>query len=558
MVALVLVVRTHVVPEDLPRLVSRTTQLIVEISTNGNADATLSILKVAYCRLIGHFLCILLDFGVSDEIYSSLALALWQGWIGSSVADHEDVIGAIQAWIERIEWPKRDSILSEIWKHRLQHCSLKSESTKARIERENGRHMNDDPAIVMKHLLEAIMDSDPLVAMEWPHLYENHLLQSPPDQVPKFFEPILSWWVTNAKTVDTGTPSPTHIERRAWVSVLMDTVQQKASALNSIPTIHHTASRVAKLLLVAVTDSGLRPNVFETMAIVLEQCGWEWIADDTLLTRNLGRASHWCTLLRLVAGEWKLQLDLSLSESQPEDSMLNGCAHALTSSILCLAQLSEEDISRCPSPDALWHLRASLKEAFDATIQYWLLLEGEEKKEHEALYDTVTGVFYVYLSEWDISESQTTFHQSLKALSVALNRRVYFDRSLVLSVVTVLGQADGSAFKDTVIHELQQPLILYLTRCFKTSMDEESLGLACHVLDVWASSIPVSLTDANLCDAILSCIQRIASTHNSDRQALSYAVTCYVTIQGNHKPSSEESLRIVERAIASSGFYSSL
>ena len=157
------------------------------------------------------------------------------------------------------------------------------------------------------------------------------------------------------------------------------------------------ASAILRLLLssLAWPDNDLtsRENIYRAIAALSSACGLRWMAnvslvDETSTESDLGAAAACCTLIRLSAGELRIALGWVLGDDDDKNSkedprtsriymnIVKDCLSICQAALRLMLDLSEglddEDFNLPTDfgPFAILHVRHSILDALDSTIQY--------------------------------------------------------------------------------------------------------------------------------------------------------------------------------------------
>ena len=157
------------------------------------------------------------------------------------------------------------------------------------------------------------------------------------------------------------------------------------------------ASAILRLLLssLAWPDNDLtsRERIYRAIAALSGACGLRWMAnvslvDDTSTESDLGAAAACCTLIRLSAGELRIALGWVLGDDDDKNAkedprtsriymnIVKDCLSICQAALRLMLDLSEgldDEDFHLPTdfgPFAILHVRHSILDALDSTIQY--------------------------------------------------------------------------------------------------------------------------------------------------------------------------------------------
>ena len=320
--------------------------------------------------------------------------------------------------------------------------------------------------------------------------------------LPSWWGPLLTWWVesssphTQSTTTATPTKHPSNPtedrglpSRHEWARLLLvglttcNTTASDFAPFHLAPLILSSVVAQADPLSYPETTTSSSTQSLSTMdlrtlawmtaarlvsvdrsastsASTIRRNQWEWLlitppppaADTTSLsttTRQKYDSRNLCALVRLAAGEWRIQLSLALTRNQESTSHNNhntdndsngvilaqacatvvaqACATVVAQALdLLVGQVEPPDDDyddAAPkwslTPQDLLHMRHSLQDALDATVQYLLDQQHVLDKQNEEQQQTnnnsrgewdpvVIRLLGALLTEWDVFLETTT------------------------------------------------------------------------------------------------------------------------------------------------------
>jgi hypothetical protein len=400
---------------------------------------------------------------------------------------------------------------------------------------------------------------------------------------------ILSWWFSKKN----NNKPCTSIEQTLWAQVLLASIQSQLLLLqrdggdNGSSSSSSGGSAIMKQLLLDestyqllvacivspnnnIANTNLRAMAWSTLTTAIGTCGWTWLVHDNhhgcpqqqeqstfnvSSSSSLGNGGKICTLLRLAAGEFKLQLASVVDDHHHDSLVLEATAQLLTQAVTFLCELAEKEQSATVlSGDALLHLRQSLDEAMDATLQYCALynsactqsttannISSSSKNGGDSIEMAGSTVVAQVLSALIVLH-QPCADEQWSALRVALAFEPT-DASL-LHALSVFFRANDDDYDFVKQHEL--PLAVFLQRYFNQH-DDETISTATHVAEEWIrqSTVPINVTA--LQETLLEWLER-ATTEQHLSDVVAAVFGCYVTLQGDDEPGERETT-ILKRAL---------
>jgi hypothetical protein len=409
------------------------------------------------------------------------------------------------------------------------------------------------------------------------------------DKVPAFWLPALQWWLQTNKSTSNGkrplketAPAPPFVNRDSarcsWAQILllctrsMALVSSFQDQLAKDVSFAVSLQRLVLTCVVSVQDSDrLRSIAWSTCATLIEYCDWEWLlvtSQENAKPSTLGRAASLCALLRLAVGEWKIQLGLLVSTeahapSEERVLLVQACAQVIVHAVFFVVEMADRmDAADSATPlplsaDALVHIRKSLEEALNLSVQYLGLTE----RRLASVDGPAVRVLAVLLSEFDVFEKHVTTkeledgNEILQALRVALDiHQVECQEDLLPCLAAVLTSSEGDESKVALLEEyelLDEPLVGFLEAFWNQAASLSSTQSACQVIELWSAAARIADV-SRLLQCIVGWIKRNLeqSSPPSDelKTALSTAVACYVTLQGDERPGEPDAM-VLQRAL---------
>jgi hypothetical protein len=343
-----------------------------------------------------------------------------------------DIVSSLGSWLERIDVRDLQVQVKHLWSVYTSRPTTKpskgSESTQV-----DGVNENDDSQVIMIRTIQGLLDktstadesTNPVQAwhMAWSTLVtqcEMRLLQSSTFAI---YNSLVILWSESKHPFDT------HKSRQVWLPCILlltqtlaslsrDFISKQLSSISSALTRIFLASCTWNKVTVVDNDQTSIPTLtWMTMSQLVDKVGCKWMlqrSPTTSLdkTTKLGKALHFCTIVRMAVGEWKIQLTASLERAHTfQDTVssvvLDACANLIRHAIDYIVQVSLEtdaSVYKSVPPEALIHVKVSLEEALDAAVEYLVLREIEQ-----ALVDVnVLGLLACLLQEMDAFEVHPT------------------------------------------------------------------------------------------------------------------------------------------------------
>lgn len=256
---------------------------------------------------------------------------------------------------------------------------------------------------------------------------------------------------------------------------------------------------LASVVSVELDSDQLRIAAWSTLAVLVDSCGWKWLMrnqhqgkerqeDASKTVTALGRAADICTLIRLAVGEWRIQLSwlVDVSSTTMQDGVRGGgdrlvlikaCADVLVEAINFIVLLADQVGDGAPddddkvtqtSPssslpltvDAVLHLRHSLIEALNNTIECFCLVE-QPRQSLPRSYASAVRVLGVFLTELDVFEAHQQYE--LPAINDNVNQDKESNRIGVL--LEVLATAMRLETKSTDVVGRNDDLVVVARFC---------------------------------------------------------------------------------------------
>jgi len=546
-----------------------------------------------------------------------------------------------------------DAILQQIWRAAARllqqtrnHTSKNNQESAGGGSEVEEQEDNDESAAqqLMDQTLTALLDQTRLVNVATTSSTDTTTGTMPPDlqlqleltnlwlhhgvrlakqrkKLPSVWRPLLSQWLqrsssTPASAKPTSSSSSTKEYNRyaaqlreKQAEVLLLILQTYCAAQQQQPTDNATilwtndddtnnmAADVTQLILACVVSvdpqqDELRVLAWMTVTTLVRSSStaWEWLFSQRQQSSNkLG------ALVRLAAGEWKIQLATLLNQtdedgagagasskttgiyngddSSPSFLLVEVCAQFLLLTVDYLLQLSDrmdddsdDNTANIPSGDVILHVRKSLDEALNSAVQYLGLM----KVRIPAVDSAVVRVLAKLLTEFDVfapapvalrmqqqqppkdgddGSPECAALQGLHvAMEIATNTTMNDDDGLHLSdcllpsIAAVLASAEGEPSRVSLLKEyglLGDHLYNFLERFWQSdgASDAVSVSWACQVSELWVSVDRICET-SRIQAVLVKCLQRMLKEALSPEivDALSTVVGCYVTLQGDDPP----------------------
>ena len=172
-------------------------------------------------------------------------------------------------------------------------------------------------------------------------------------QLPTFYRSLLSQWLAMPKD---------QTNQSAWAEVLlvvmMSHAKQQATSLKTLlfedATMSNELTRLS-LACVVSTDkstSEIRAAAWTCVVILLQSVGWEWLWQTKTSVGggggSFGGAANLCAMVRLAAGEWKIQLAAYTIATDDNDAqshsllvrLVEGCGSVVAEAVRYVIQLA--------------------------------------------------------------------------------------------------------------------------------------------------------------------------------------------------------------------------
>lgn len=292
------------------------------------------------------------------------------------------------------------------------------------------------------------------------------------------------------------------------------------------------------------SQSKLRLNVVELCSILVSGHGWGWIPSSE---RKLTQASHLCTWTRLAAGELRLQLEIACDG---ESSLFEAIALEASGLIIVAAMelLSQEaknaddGLDLTLDPEALLHLRQSLYNAVQATVNYFEITVNPKQAPSKVL-----GLLLREFSIWDddMPDGVTTESMLLavrKAMCVGIVEMMPCLANLLASAAEDEDKEEHLRKAEVLADSLDTYFVKFWTDEAFTHKD--AVSSACSAVESWFLLLdPTPMQTRSLAKHIILWIEATVSQPAIDSSAatpLMAAVGCYVVLMGDRLPPNGE------------------
>lgn len=546
-----------------------------------------------------------------------------------------EILLALQAWMESCnDTPKLDDMLLKLAvtvekMEEVEECSMEDIAAGPSTTKENGKQQqNNQQEDIMDQTVTALLDQTSLVniinetdsilsslsLLQHSHheqrarLFLHHGVRvaavENPHVLPLFYQPLLSKWLLEpSKKSKRRHP---HEVRRLWAEVLLVTLQARAQSLAavaasaSLQTMLNKDSTfsadLVRFIFACVIDSSddesssstkdlLRVAAWSTVGTLVQVVGWDWLfvrpTNSSLRSSgSLGVAGKLCALIRLAAGEWKIQLAaLVYAEDQQQQNqqndendpqspsclfvpLIDACGVVLVEAVKYVVQLAEQTNHESSIPllsgDSILHIRRSLEESLNVTGQYLGLSEQRLNQVDCA----AIRVFGALLTEMDVfentlgasmSETMKVPDQecvSLQALLVALRismADVESQEHLLPGLANVLASAHGVESREKLLEDyglLSEALLLFFESHCRSATNLSSASWACQVIEMWVSMEKGIFETSRLQAFLIQYLERMSQQQKRTAEmvdALSAVVSCYAALQGDEPPGEPDS-----------------
>ena len=220
---------------------------------------------------------------------------------------------------------------------------------------------------------------------------------------------------------------------------------------------------------------------------------------------KFGKLSYFCTVVRLMAGEWRIQLgrllvDEPINSRDGNDAVSAMCrvlsdycgiAVAALQEVMRIATAAEESGSLTVSPDALLHIRESFRDVLHSCIDFYnnnnnnsdtsndintrRRMDGED--DPTVSIARVFGAIMAEFSVWEELPTGTTVEEGITAMTRAC--RQHFT-GMLPGLLATFALSDGSGDKQLVV--VASAEILRFWRGIRVSEDASILELVCQLI----------------------------------------------------------------------------
>jgi hypothetical protein len=339
----------------------------------------------------------------------------------------------------------------------------------------------------------------------------------------------------------------------SWHGVVLQcTLALCAAPAEFQPTLHqhkNTATALIQLLQfhISSSESDVSSMAWMTLASLVEVFGFDWM-NDTATSSTLENATAMCTIIRLAAGEWRIQLGRLCVEMDTSRSLdIEACGGVISAALQYALQYADD----LPSA-ALLHLRDSFQDALHATVQY--LCHPVQDSNAHGLVGRLLASLLMEFDVWEGLPDGISTEETLQALSVALTSTDN-SRNVLPCLMTVLALADGSSKTVSLLDQydlLGDTLVNLLVSFWKNTLEVEAPQclLACQVAELWYTlGDPPPKATAPLRKHILQWIRSSIENELAIVPALASAVDCYIMLCGQDTIPSEREAIVIQRAL---------
>jgi hypothetical protein len=286
-----------------------------------------------------------------------------------------------------------------------------------------------------------------------------------------------------------------------------------------------------------------------TLASLVEAFGFNWM-NATTGSLSLGNATAMCTIVRLAAGEWRIQLGRLCVEVDTEAFQLESCGRVIVAALQYALQFTDESLPMIPSA-ALLHLRDSFQDALHATVQY--LCHPVQHANVQVLVGRVLASLLMEFDVWEGLPDGISTDETLEALRVALGS-TEDPRDMLPCLMMVLASADSSRNNVSFLesHNLLGDTLVNVLVSFwkKEDVEAPQCLLACQVAELWYTlREPSPKAMAQLRKYILQWIQTWIENESPFVPALASAVDCYIMLCGQDTIPPEREAVVIQRAL---------
>jgi hypothetical protein len=421
-------------------------------------------------------------------------------------------------------------------------------------------------------------------------------------RLPRFWRPLLDDWIQNAK--NKHVPQRNQISRirhaRLILVLLLNFCRQQP--LSVFQYDEAMISQIVSLVLaciVATTNSTdeIRTLAWSTIATWMD-LEWEWLlhskptrtkiitATATSQKNNLllGKCQNLCTIVRLASGEWKIQLEKelgSLDKNDRSDQNTNSnhvllseyCAKVLiqtVSNIVVPMSESNVDWMKNWTGDAILHLRQSLEEALQASIEY---MSSVNPNNNSQIVGAAIRVLASLWTEFDIFEEsrypnsyecdnkdnqkdQDDCSSKLQALKVALQmsvRDVDLQEQLFPCLTAIYASAEDDTDRIALLRQnglMSDDILLdFWDQYWERTTNVAVVPWACQWMELCIGMRAV-VNITRIRAALVQFLVRGSCQPPSPQMvnAFSSVIGCYITLQGEEPPT-EPDASILQNAM---------
>ena len=317
--------------------------------------------------------------------------------------------------------------------------------------------------------------------------------------------------------------------------------------------------------VVSPSDRSLRAMAWQTLVLVVETSGWNWILQASSKSSRLGSGTALCTWIRMAGGEYRIQLHTS-NNSATSLAVGEACARVLISAVQYCAKLAEEPHRMRLPGDALLHLRQSLEQALGTTVEY-LQTDGVNGAFSEIAV-RLFGILLMEIDIWELMVREDEKHRSPQAILQCLEAILprVMDYSLLPGLVNILSEAEDDIVKHGQLGCLLESLVDFLRGFWQRKLPladqlDDSIAWACSCTELWSNLAQNTGDDGNwkrqLALALVEWIESVLLESEVRQSALprvqsylSLAIGCYMTLSNDRaKQPREQESSVILRAL---------
>jgi hypothetical protein len=428
----------------------------------------------------------------------------------------------------------------------------------------------------------------------------NYSVKSSSTKIPTYY-PILLTLIGGNNNVSRARSLSLETQH-AWYEVLLLSTQALADGSCRQQYLqresdHNHVLLLPRLLLALVSspssDDRLRSQAWTTMAILIETMGFDWTVTSkttTTTTADISQSSKkptWCTLVCLGSAEWRIQVSRHATEAldkaipdpqqQPTEAyhdtptiqlLIESCGRFLLAVLAWAGRVADDEdgdsrqgVNVPLSSDALLTLRHSLDDAANVVVRFLTLPERQAAQCSPQIHGIACRVLGGLLTELDVWEDfprcGVSTRQVLQALRVAMTTsaddpNMTLTPFLVPALLTLLQTVEDDQARLELLRRagiLTDKRFVPVACNVFTTLDLDVLNVvpfACQLIELWLSLVP-PIDTTRLKRTVINWIrQRLIELNKGSSsklltEALSSAVGCFITLQGDTIPGDEDS-----------------